>query len=167
LIDLFLPTNPTSFFGFLTVISVIGFVVGFVLVFHGEIGHLVMAGSAIGMLCFGPTFGLFAMSDARQSHFLAVKTTLTPVYQREFTKSCTQLGAVTTAAVENNCYDLDIFRVWAVGNRFYVGMINGDHAEIGVIFDRDGMIANHMDSIMFVSPEFDLQRIEYSFSRRS
>ncbi|MCV9963519.1 hypothetical protein OIU34_16575 [Pararhizobium sp. BT-229] len=167
MLDLFLPTNPTGLFGFLTVLSLIGFFVGWAMIRLDSVGHLVVGCSAIGLMFFGPTFGLFAMSDAKQNEFLEMKAALTPVHQRVFDKSCTQLGAVTDGVNEKNCYDLDIYRVWSVGDRYYIGMVNGDRADIAVIFDRDGMIANQIDSVVFVSPAMDLHRISYAFERVS
>lgn len=161
-----LPTSPTGVLGFLTLLSAIGLVVGVTLIrFHG-IGHLIVGCSTVGLTIIGSGFAALLTSDIEHKEFLEVKAALMPVHERTFDKTCTQAGGVIESErTEKNCYDHDIYRVWTVGNRYYIGTINGDLANIGVIFDRDGMIADYTDSVVFVSPDIDLRRIEYSFSR--
>lgn len=166
-IDLFLPTNPTGLLGFFTVLSVVGFFVGMFMAVRAEVGHLVVGCSVVGLMCIAPAFGMFIINDAQRSAFLEKKVALTPVHHRKFDKSCTQLGAVIENAGEKNCYDLDIYRVWAVGDRYYIGMVNGDRADIAAIFDRDGMISDHMESVVFVSPDMDLHRLSFALDRMS
>ncbi|MCZ7861908.1 hypothetical protein O9X98_11015 [Agrobacterium salinitolerans] len=157
---------PTAMLGFFTLLSVIGMVVGMILVRYTTVGHLIVGCSACGLMTVGAGFIAFLVTDIQRNEFLEVKAALMPVHARAFEKTCTQIGGVSEGnGTEKNCYDLDIYRVWSVGDRYYIGTINGDRASIGVIFDRDGLIANYKDSVVFVSPDIDLRRIEYSFSR--
>lgn len=167
LIDIFVPTSPTGLLGFFTLLSVIALVVGFCRI-ATQTGPLLVGCGAIGLMTIGVTFVVFVHLDYQRRSFMETRAVLIPVQEKEFVQHCSRAGRIVegaTPATAPNCYDLDIYRVWTDGNRYYLGTINGDRARLEVIFDRDGLIASDLNSIVFMDGDIDRDRIGYAFSR--
>ncbi|MCS4089573.1 hypothetical protein [Rhizobium sp. BK176] len=167
MIDAFLPNSPTGLLGFFTLISVIALVFGVVRV-NTHTGPLVVGCGAIGLMTVGVTFFVFLHLDYQRNSFMETRAALMPVQEREFVQYCSRAGRIVdgaTPATAPNCYDLDIYRVWTDGDRYYLGVVKGDRARIEAIFDRDGLIASDLNSIVFMDPDIDRDRIGFAFSR--
>jgi hypothetical protein len=166
-IDIFVPTSPTGLLGFFTLLSVIALVVGFVRV-STKTGPLLVGCGAIGLMTVGVTFGVFLNLDYQRNSFLETRAVLMPIQEKEFDQYCSRTGRIAEGANPStapNCYDRDIYRVWTDGHRYYLGTINGDHARIEVIFERDGLISSDLNSIVFMDADIDRDRIGFAFSR--
>lgn len=168
-IDYFLPTSVIWLLGFLTLLSIIALVVGMARI-GTQTGPLIVCCAVMGVMTIGVGFGALAHADFQQKSFMETRAVLMPVQEKEFVQYCSRTGRIVegeTLATAPNCYDLDIYRVWRDGSRYYVGTINGDRAQIEVIFDRDGLIASDLNSIVFMDGDIDRDRIGFAFSRSS
>lgn len=139
---------------FLTVLSLIGLVIG-----HLR-KSLIIVPSIIGTALFGIiSVAAFDMVSENE-RFLTKKAVLAQVYQRDFDRVCSQSGRVIPPETTiKNCYEIDGYRVWAIGNRFYVGVLNNDALSIDVIFDLDELVADKQRSIVHVAPDFDFNHL--------
>ncbi len=157
----------TVIYAFSAALALLAIVTGVVLAAHSKgnsIGHLLVGISVFPFL--GLVMATVTSYNENESAiaFARYKESLTPAYQMAFDKSCSTTGFLDDGHVKN-CYETDGYRVWSVGDRYYVGVVNGNRVDISVIFERDKMIMGRRNAVVFADPDFDLQRFAYSYGR--
>lgn len=144
--------------GIVVTLSLIGLATGFY-----QKNQLFIAQSLVAILIFGLLFAGGLQVAFSRDNFLTQKAVLAQVYNRDFDRVCSQNGKVIVdGSASKNCYEIAGYRVWAIGDRFYVSVLSNDTQSIDVIFDRDELIAEYQRSIVYVAPDVNFRDLDSS-----